>query len=97
MSLLQKIFHPHVPILSENTIVRYLSFSALYLANGIPHGITHFNIPAWMAKNGKTIGNMPLDEQARANGLMWGSKIIGTKFCWKKPCCYITRDLEKNK
>jgi hypothetical protein len=50
-----------------------------------------------MAKKGKTIGNIRLDEQARANGLMWGSKIIGTKFCWKKPCCYITRDLEKNK
>ncbi len=26
----------------------------------------------------------PLNEQARANGLMWGSKTIEMKFCWKK-------------
>ena len=40
--------------LSENPILRYLSFSALYIAQGIPEGITFFAIPAWLAMNGKT-------------------------------------------
>jgi hypothetical protein len=54
------------------------------MAKGIPHGIIHFSIPAWMAMNGNTNGNIPLDEQVRVNGLMWGSKTNGTKFCWMK-------------
>jgi len=40
--------------LTENTVLRYLNFSALYIAQGIPEGITFFAIPAWMAMNGKT-------------------------------------------
>ena len=33
--------------LTENTVLRYLNFSALYTAQGIPEGITFFAIPAW--------------------------------------------------
>lgn len=40
--------------LSENPILRYLSFSALYIAQGIPEGITFFAIPAWLAMNDKS-------------------------------------------
>lgn len=40
--------------LSENPVLRYLSFSALYIAQGIPEGITFFAIPAWLAMNGKS-------------------------------------------
>ncbi|HSQ46590.1 MAG TPA: MFS transporter [Lutibacter sp.] len=40
--------------LTENTVLRYLNFSALYTAQGIPEGITFFAIPAWLAMNGKT-------------------------------------------
>lgn len=40
--------------LSEDPILRYLSFSALYIAQGIPEGITFFAIPAWLAMNDKS-------------------------------------------
>ncbi|WP_299124008.1 MFS transporter [uncultured Winogradskyella sp.] len=153
--------------LTSSALSRYFSFSALYIAQGIPEGITFFAIPAWLAVNGRSpleiasfvgiiiipwsfkilvaplmdrftylamgrkrpwvifgqlgliisflsigfvpdpkqnlvglsiVGFMisffgafqdvatdgmavdviPVDEQARANGLMWGTKIIGT-------------------
>ena len=40
--------------LTENSITRYITFSALYIAQGIPEGITYFAIPAWLAMNDKT-------------------------------------------
>ena len=43
-----------LPSLSENTFVRYISFAILYVAQGIPEGMTFFGIPAWMAMNGKS-------------------------------------------
>ncbi len=43
-----------LPSLSENAFLRYLTFSALYIAQGIPEGLTYYAIPAWMAMNGKT-------------------------------------------
>ncbi len=42
------------PALSENAVLRYLSFSALYVAQGIPDGLLIFGLPAWMAMNGKS-------------------------------------------
>jgi len=42
------------PALTEHSFLRYFSFSILYVAQGIPEGITMFAIPAWMAMNGKT-------------------------------------------
>ena len=42
------------PSLTENAVLRYLSFSALYLAQGIPEGLIMFGIPAWLAMNGKS-------------------------------------------
>jgi PAT family beta-lactamase induction signal transducer AmpG len=44
----------HLPTLSEHTFLRYFSFVALYIAQGIPEGMTYFGIPAWLAMNGKT-------------------------------------------
>jgi PAT family beta-lactamase induction signal transducer AmpG len=41
-----------IPVLSENAALRYLTFSALYLAQGIPGGMIFFGLPAWMAVNG---------------------------------------------
>lgn len=41
-----------LPSLSENAVLRYLAFSALYVAQGIPHGLLVFGLPAWMAMNG---------------------------------------------
>ncbi|TRO65511.1 MFS transporter [Christiangramia sabulilitoris] len=40
--------------LSDNAFTRYVTFSALYAAQGIPEGITYFALPAWLAMNGKS-------------------------------------------
>ena len=42
-----------LPALSEHAVLRYFSFVALYVAQGIPEGMTYFGIPAWMAMNGR--------------------------------------------
>jgi MFS transporter, PAT family, beta-lactamase induction signal transducer AmpG len=47
-----------LPALSEHPILRYFSFAILYLGQGIPEGMTLFCIPAWMAMNGKTPGEI---------------------------------------
>jgi PAT family beta-lactamase induction signal transducer AmpG len=38
--------------LSESTFLRYFTFAALYVAQGIPEGLLIYALPAWMAKNG---------------------------------------------
>jgi PAT family beta-lactamase induction signal transducer AmpG len=43
-----------IPALSENAFLRYITFSALYFAQGIPQGLLWYAMPAWMAMNGKT-------------------------------------------
>ena len=47
-----------LPSLSENTFLRYFNFIALYFAQGVPEGMLTFGIPAWMAMNGKTPGEV---------------------------------------
>ena len=42
-----------LPSLSNHRFFRFFSFSFLYIAQGIPEGMTYFGIPAWMAMNGK--------------------------------------------
>lgn len=46
------------PSLSEHTFLRYITFIALYFAQGIPEGMLTFGIPAWMAMNGKSPGEI---------------------------------------
>jgi PAT family beta-lactamase induction signal transducer AmpG len=60
--------------LTENTVLRYLNFSALYVAQGIPEGITFFAIPAWMAMNGKT--PMEIGSFVAVIGIPWSFKIL---------------------
>ena len=43
-----------LPALSENTFLRYFTFAALYVAQGIPEGLLWYAIPAWLAMNGKS-------------------------------------------
>lgn len=64
----------HIPSLSENTFLRYFNFIALYLAQGIPEGMLLFGIPAWMAANGKTAGE--IGAFVAISGLPWSFKII---------------------
>ncbi len=47
-----------LPSLSENTFLRYFNFIALYFAQGIPEGMLIMGIPAWMAMNGKSPGEI---------------------------------------
>lgn len=47
-----------IPSLSENKLLRYFNFIALYFAQGIPEGMITFGIPAWMAMNGKSAGEI---------------------------------------
>ncbi len=63
-----------IPSLSENKLLRYFNFIALYFAQGIPEGMLLFGIPAWMAMNGKTPGEIA--GFAVACGLPWSFKFI---------------------
>ncbi|WP_165453853.1 MFS transporter [Hyunsoonleella flava] len=60
--------------LTASAISRYFSFSTLYIAQGIPEGITFFAIPAWLAMNNKT----PLEIATFVGiiGIPWSFKII---------------------
>jgi PAT family beta-lactamase induction signal transducer AmpG len=63
-----------IPALSENTFLRYCSFAILYIAQGIPEGMTYYGIPAWMAMNGKSpaeIGGF-----VAVVGIPWSFKIL---------------------
>jgi len=62
------------PALSENTFLRYFNFIALYVAQGIPEGMAFFGIPAWMAMNGKTPGE--IGSFVAAVGLPWSFKVV---------------------
>src|SRR5215203_4592136 len=60
--------------LSQNPVLRYFNFIALYIAQGIPEGMLFFGIPAWMAANGKTPGE--IGSFVAVCGLPWSFKII---------------------
>jgi MFS transporter, PAT family, beta-lactamase induction signal transducer AmpG len=62
------------PSLSEHTFLRYLSFSVLYVAQGIPEGMTFFGIPAWMAMNGKSVTE--IGGFVAVVGIPWSLKIL---------------------
>jgi len=61
-------------ILTDNALTRYITFSALYIAQGIPEGITFFAIPAWLAMNGKSA--MEIAAYVGVIGIPWSFKII---------------------
>lgn len=63
-----------LPALSDYTVLRYFNFIALYIAQGIPEGMTLFGIPAWMAMNGKTPGE--IGSFVAVFSLPWSFKII---------------------
>lgn len=63
-----------IPSLTENTFLRYFNFIALYIAQGIPEGMTFFGIPAWMAMNDKTPGE--IGAFVAAAGLPWSFKLV---------------------
>lgn len=62
------------PALSEHPFFRYFSFAILYVAQGIPEGMTYFGIPAWLAMNGKTPGE--IGAFIGVIGIPWSFKIV---------------------
>lgn len=62
------------PALSENTFLRYFTFAALYVAQGIPEGLLWYAIPAWLAMNGKSAGE--IGSYVAVIGIPWSLKII---------------------
>ena len=62
------------PSLSKNSFLRYFSFAFLYIAQGIPEGMTYFAIPAWMAMNGKTPAE--IGSFIGVVGIPWSFKIV---------------------
>lgn len=63
-----------LPVLSENTFLRYFAFAGLYVAQGIPEGLLWYAIPAWMAMNGKS--PVEIGSYVAVLGIPWSLKII---------------------
>ncbi|NTV82953.1 MAG: AmpG family muropeptide MFS transporter, partial [Bacteroidales bacterium] len=63
-----------IPALSENASLRYLTFSALYFAQGIPLGLLMFGLPAWMAINGVSAAEIGV--YVAIVGIPWSFKIL---------------------
>lgn len=63
-----------LPALSENSFLRYFSFAALYVAQGIPEGLLWYAIPAWLAMNGKSPAE--IGSYVAVIGIPWSLKII---------------------
>lgn len=62
------------PALSENTFLRYFTFAALYVAQGIPEGLLWYAIPAWLAMNGKSA--VEIGSYVAVIGIPWSLKIL---------------------
>jgi len=43
-----------LPALSERSWLRYVTFAALYVAQGLPEGFLVYAVPAWLAMNGRS-------------------------------------------
>lgn len=63
-----------LPALSESSVLRYLTFSVMYISQGIPEGLLWFGFPAWMAMNGISVGQIGI--YVAVIGLPWSFKII---------------------
>ena len=63
-----------LPVLADNSFARYFHFIALYAAQGIPEGMAVLGIPAWLAMNGKTPGE--IGSYVAMTGLPWSFKIV---------------------
>jgi PAT family beta-lactamase induction signal transducer AmpG len=62
------------PSLSQNAPLRYLTFSFLYFAQGLPEGLLRFGIPAWLAMNGKSA--LEIGAFVAISILPWSFKIL---------------------
>ncbi|MBC8151890.1 MAG: MFS transporter, partial [Bacteroidetes bacterium] len=65
---------PALSSLSESTFLRYVNFIALYFAEGLHMGMLFIGIPAWLAMQGKTPGE--IGSYAAACALPWTFKFV---------------------
>jgi len=63
-----------LPVLSESSVLRYVSFSALYLAQGLPNGLLAVALPAWLVAQGK--GTAEISIFLTIAWLPWSFKLI---------------------
>ena len=63
-----------LPALSEHKTLRYFCFAILYVAQGIPEGMTYFGIPAWLAMNGKSAAD--IGAYVAVIGIPWSFKML---------------------
>jgi PAT family beta-lactamase induction signal transducer AmpG len=63
-----------LPVLAESAFLRYFNFIALYFTEGLPQGMLFIGIPAWMAMEGNTPGE--IGGFAVACSLPWTFKFV---------------------
>jgi len=63
-----------IPALSQSAFLRYFTFSALYVAQGLPLGLIHFGLPAWMAMKGVSAAEIGVF--VAIIGIPWSLKIL---------------------
>jgi PAT family beta-lactamase induction signal transducer AmpG len=78
LTKLQLVKPSKLPALSESSFLRYITFSILYVAQGIPYGLLWYAIPAWLAMNDKTPGE--IGGYIAVLGIPWSFKIINAPF-----------------
>jgi len=67
-----------LPALSESSALRYITFSILYVAQGVPSGLLFYAIPARLAMNGKSPGE--ISGYIAVLGIPWSFKIFNAPF-----------------
>jgi MFS transporter, PAT family, beta-lactamase induction signal transducer AmpG len=72
--MFRKINVLSIPSLEQSGFVRYLSFAALYIAQGIPNGLIFYAIPAWLALNGASAAE--IGGLVAISILPWSMKLI---------------------
>ena len=71
---MSKVRPSKVKSLSESSFLRYFTFAALYVAQGIPEGLLIFALPAWLAKNG--FSPAQIGSYVGVIALPWSFKLI---------------------
>jgi PAT family beta-lactamase induction signal transducer AmpG len=64
----------NLPALSTSSLCRYLAFTGLYMAQGLPAGLLAVAIPAWLAK--QDMGTAEIGIYLGIMGLPWSLKLI---------------------
>ena len=67
-----------LPPLSESSFLRYITFAAMYFAQGIPSGLLVYAVPAWLAIHGKSPGE--IGGYIAVLGIPWSFKILNAPF-----------------